>query len=164
MNPAHWHLVLNHTPVVGSMFAFGLLGWAIFRRSEELKRVGLAAVVLVAVLTIPAYLTGEPAFEAIMEILEATPFDEDPLVKAHQNAAGIAFIAAVVAAVIALAGLIRGRGGKPLSGRIVVAVFALAAITAGLMGRAANFGGTIQHSEIRGEAAPVEGRGDKTPR
>ena len=155
-NPAHWHLLLNHIPVVGSAFAFGLLGWAIFRRSEELRRAGFGAAVLVAVLTVPVYLTGEPAFEGVMEILEATPVDEDPFVKAHQDAAGIAFTAAALAGVAALWGLIRSRGGKPLSGRIVVAVLVLTAVTVGLMGRAANLGGTIRHTEIRGEAVPPE--------
>ena len=164
INPAHWHLMLNHIPVVGSAFAFLLLGWAIFRRSEELKRVGLAMVALVAAMTVPAYLTGEPAFEAVMEILEATPFDEDPLVAAHKSAAGIAFTAAAMAGLAALTGLIRSRGGKPLSKHVVMAVFVLTALTVGLMGRAANFGGAIRHAEIRGEAAPPEGSENGTRR
>ena len=164
INPAHWHLILNHIPVVGSAFALGLLGWAIFRRSDELKRVGLAVVALVAVLTAPAYFTGEPAFEAAMEVLEATPYDEDPLVKAHENAAGIAFAAAALAGVVALVALIRSRGGKPLSGRIVATAFVLTALTAGLMGRAANFGGAIRHPEIRNETAPAKGSAPKSDR
>lgn len=161
INPAHWHLMLNHIPVIGSAFALGLLGWAILRRSEELKRAGLGAVALVAVLTAPAYFTGEPAFEAVMEILEATSEDEDPLVETHEDAAGIAFTSAALAGAVALTGLILGRGGKPLSGRIVVAVFVLTAVTAGLMGRAANLGGVIRHTEIRGVTVPAEGREDK---
>ena len=156
-NPAHWHLLLNHIPVVGSGFALALLAWAIFRRSEELKRAALGAVVLVALLTVPAYMTGEPAYEGIMDIIEATPFDEDPLIEKHENAAGIAFAAAVLAGVVALAGLILGRGGTRLSGRIMMAVFVLTAITLGLMGRAANFGGAIQHAEIRPATAPAGG-------
>ena len=164
MNAAHWHLILNHIPVVGSAFALGLLGWAMARRSDELKRAGLTAVAMVAVLTAPAYFTGEPAFEAAMEVLEATPEDEDPLVKAHQNAAGIAFTAAALAGLVALAGLIQSRGGKPLSARFVVTVFVLTALTAGLMGRAANFGGAIRHPEIRGGTAPAKAKESKGER
>ncbi len=102
-------------------------------------------------------MTGEPAFEGIMEIIEATPVDEDPLIEKHESAAGFAFAAAALAGVMALAALILGRGGKRLSGRIMMAVFVLTAITVGLMGRAANFGGAIQHAEIRGAAAPAGG-------
>jgi uncharacterized membrane protein len=158
MNAAHWHLTLNHIPVVGSGFALALLGWAILRGSEELKRVGLVAVVLVAVLTVPAYFTGSPAFVAAMEVLEATPADEDPLVEKHESAAGIAFTSAALAGVSALAVLIWGRGGKPLPGRVVLAVFALSAATVLLMARTANLGGAIRHPEIGSEAVAKDNR------
>jgi uncharacterized membrane protein len=156
MNAVHWHLTLNHIPVVGSAFALGLLAWAIFRRSEELKRVGFATIVLVAVLTVPAYLTGEPAFVAAMEVLEATPADEDSLVEKHESAAGIAFTAAALAGVSALSGLIAIRGGKPLPGRLSIAVLALEAATVLLMARTANLGGAIRHPEIVTEAASAK--------
>jgi uncharacterized membrane protein len=154
MNAAHWHLTLNHIPVIGSFFALGLLAWALGRRSEELKRVSLGATVLVALLTIPAYMTGEPAFEAAMEVLEATPEDEDPIVKAHQNAASFAFGGAALTGVVALAGLLRGRfAKKPLASAMTISVFVLLLATAVLMARTANLGGQIRHSEIRSNAA-----------
>ena len=62
MSGAHLHLILNHTPVVGSVFALLLLACAFFWQSDPLKRAGLAAAVIVALLTIPTYLTGEPAW------------------------------------------------------------------------------------------------------
>jgi hypothetical protein len=154
MNAAHWHLILNHIPVVGSFFVLGLLAWALWRRSEELKRVSLGATVIVALLTIPAYMTGEPAFEAAMEILEATPEDEDPIVKVHENAAGLAFGGAALTGAVALTGLLISRGGKKLPPPLTVAVLVLLVGTAALMARAANLGGMIRHSEIRGESKP----------
>jgi hypothetical protein len=154
MNYAHWHLTLNHVPVVGSFFVLGLLAWALWRRSEELKWTSLGATVLVALLTIPAYRTGEPAFEAAMEVLEATPEDEDPIVKAHENAAGLAFGGIALAGVVALAGLIRARvTRKPIAPALVLSVFILVIGTAVLMARAANLGGQIRHSEIRNNPA-----------
>ena len=56
INAAHWHLVLNHLPVVDSLEAMLLLGWALIKNTDELKRVALAALVLVALVTIPAFL------------------------------------------------------------------------------------------------------------
>lgn len=61
MNPAHLHLMLNHIPVLGTAFCMVLVGSALIQKSEELKRVSLGAFVIVALLAIPAYLTGEPA-------------------------------------------------------------------------------------------------------
>jgi hypothetical protein len=153
MNYAHWHLILNHIPVVGSGFVLVLLAWALWRRSDELKIASLGAAVLVALLTIPVYLTGSPAFEAAMEVLETTDEDEDPIVKAHENAAGLAFGAAALAGSVALVGLLHARIRKtPLKPAVTITVFVLVAATVALMGRAANLGGTIRHSEIRSSA------------
>jgi hypothetical protein len=164
MNSAHWHLTLNHVPVVGAFFVLGLLAWALWRHSEELKRVSLGATVLVALLTIPAYMTGEPAFEAAMEVLEATPEDEDPIVKAHENAAGVAFGAVALAGVVALAGLLYSRAGKrPAPRWATIGVLVLLAGTAALMARAANLGGTIRHPEIRAGSAPTAFSGSRPP-
>ena len=157
MNYAHWHLILNHIPVVGSYFVLGLLLWALFRRSEELKRVSLGAAVLVALLTIPTYMTGEPAFEAAMEVMEATEEDEDPIVKAHENAAGWAFGVVAFTGVVALGGLIYSRGGrKPVPPAISISVLILLVGTVAAMSFAANIGGKIRHPEIRGESVSAE--------
>jgi hypothetical protein len=157
MNYAHWHLILNHIPVVGSFFALLLLAWAFWRHSEELKRASFGAAIIVALLTIPAYMTGEPAFEAAMEVLEATPEDEDPIVEAHESAAGLAFGGAALAGVVALAGLLYSRAKrKPLPASVTIIVLVLLAATAALMARAANLGGMIRHSEIRSNPVPAE--------
>jgi hypothetical protein len=156
MNYAHWHLILNHVPVVGSAFVLALLAWALLRRSEELKSASLGAAVLVALLTIPTYMTGDPAFEAAMEVLEATPEEEDPLVEMHKSAAAWAFGAAELTGVIALAALVHSRIKKtPLSPALTLTALLLLVATAILLGRTANLGGAIRHSEIRPGPAPA---------
>ncbi|HYR59058.1 MAG TPA: hypothetical protein VEO95_10525, partial [Chthoniobacteraceae bacterium] len=60
MNAAHWHLALNHLPVVGMFFGALLLIFALWRKDDRLIRVCLAALAVVAVTGVPAYLTGEP--------------------------------------------------------------------------------------------------------
>ena len=67
-NPAHLHLMLNHVPLLGTAFGLGLVGWALLRKSEELKKISLGVFVIVAVLAVPAYLMGEPA-EKLVENL-----------------------------------------------------------------------------------------------
>lgn len=146
---AHLHLVLNHLPVVGSLFALGLLAWGCWRHSEELKRAGLGAVVIVALVTIPAYLTGEPAWEDIMGL----PGDNDPYIEAHERAAQFAFGASALTGIVALIGLLKSTRGKSLSVRWTTTVLVLLVITAGMMSYVANLGGMIRHTEIRGGSA-----------
>ena len=150
----HLHLSLNHLPVVGSVFALALLAWGFWRRSEVLQRAGLAAVIIVAVAALAAYLTGEPAWEDIMDL----PGDNDPYILAHQSAAQFAFGAASLTGIMALITLATGRRRKPVVVWLVIGVLMLSLATAGLMGYAANLGGMIRHTEIRagGLAAEVK--------
>ena len=62
-NMEHVHLLLNHVPTVGSVAALGVLTLAFLRRDEGLKLVGLEVLFMVALLTLPAYLTGVAAFQ-----------------------------------------------------------------------------------------------------
>lgn len=61
MTAAHLHLVLNHMPILGSLFGLILLFIGLIRGNRILQKAGLATFVLVALITIPAFLTGEPA-------------------------------------------------------------------------------------------------------
>jgi len=65
VNLAHLHLLLNHVPTVGSVVALGLLLLALVRRDEPLKLVGLEVLFAIAVLTLPAYMTGVAAFQKL---------------------------------------------------------------------------------------------------
>ena len=57
-NLAHLHLLLNHVPTVGAVVALGLLLLAFIRRNEPLKHRGLEVLFVIAVLTLPVYMTG----------------------------------------------------------------------------------------------------------
>ena len=150
---AHLHLVLNHLPVVGSIFALLLLTWAFFRHSDELKRAGLWAAVLVSTVTIPTYFTGEPAWEDIMDV----PGDNDPFIEAHQSAAQFAFGASALTGLIALAALVMSRKGQPVPAKPTMLVLLLSLATTSLMTYVANLGGMIRHTEIRaGTVAKAE--------
>ena len=69
MSPVHWHLLLNHVPVIGTILGVLLLAWGTIRKSEELKQASLSIFIGAAVIAIPAFLTGEPA----EEVAERTP-------------------------------------------------------------------------------------------
>ncbi len=146
MNAAHLHLALNHLPVVGSLFVVLLLGWALFRRSDELLRTALGGIVLVTMLCFPAYFTGEPAEELVRNIPGITA---EP-VKAHEEAAEKAFTVLFVVGVAAL-GVLVWRRRQPIP-RWVGGSLLAALIAAGTMlGWTANLGGKIRHPEITAE-------------
>ncbi len=87
MNATHLHLLLNHLPVLGTLFGLGLLLFGIWRKSTELKKTSLGVLVLVALAAVPVYLTGEPAGDAV----ESLPGVSKPIMEQHEEAAGFAF-------------------------------------------------------------------------
>lgn len=50
MNAMHLHLLLNHVPVLGTIFGLALLVPALLRRRDELKRVVLGCLIVTAFL------------------------------------------------------------------------------------------------------------------
>src|SRR5262245_55365047 len=121
MNPAHWHLALNHIPVLGTAFGMGLVGWALIRRSEELKMVSFGVFVIVALLTIPVYLTGEPA----EHFIEHIPGVSEEAIEEHEGAATFAFAGVLAVGALSIAGLAFGWRRKSAPKWISVAALVL---------------------------------------
>jgi len=102
MSWGHLHLLLNHVPVIGTLLGLLLLLVAFGRKNEELKKVTLGLFVLIALVTVPVYLTGEPA----EEMVENIPGVSEAMIEQHENAALFSLIAVEVGGIIALAGLL----------------------------------------------------------
>lgn len=151
MNWAHIHLVLNHAPVLGTVFGLVLFAYALARRDEGLKRIGLGVFVIVALVALPVFFTGEPA----EGVVEGTAGISEPLIEAHESAALFALIGVELLGAVALAGLLFTRGrARPLSAPLARATVLVSLIAAALMARTANLGGKIHHTEIRAGAVP----------
>lgn len=154
MNPAHLHLMFNHLPVIGVPLVGALLAWALFRRSRELYRVALGSAVILAALTYPVFLTGEPAEERV----EDASWMREQLVHEHEERAEAALIAVLVTGAMAAFGLWQTRGGRMPNFKAGGVTLAGLAVSAGLLGWTAQLGGPIRHDEIRTEstaAAPA---------
>ena len=145
MNWPHVHLALNHVPVLGTSFLGLLLMTAIARRSEEMKRVSLWGLFLLAAISIPIKFTGDFASES----QQLRPELNTALVSHHEQTADQATTGVFLVGLLALAGLIAARRGKPVPTWAVTSVLIATLATFGLMLRTANSGGQIRHPEIR---------------
>jgi uncharacterized membrane protein len=152
MNWAHIHLMLNHIPVLGTVFGLALLAWGMFRRDVSLQRAALVTFVVTALAAIPVYLTGEPS-EDVVERLAGTA---KAAIETHEEAALTALIGIELLGAIGIAGLILSRMGRAGTA-LMRGAFLVAIVAAGLMAWTANLGGRIRHSELRGSAAQQPG-------
>ncbi|MEO0332049.1 MAG: hypothetical protein AAF223_10235, partial [Bacteroidota bacterium] len=67
MNDAQIHLALNHFPIIGTLFGTVLLGIGVFGKNKSLLNTGLIILILMTLITIPVYLSGEGAEEIVEE-------------------------------------------------------------------------------------------------
>ena len=149
MSLTHLHLILNHIPVVGTFCGLGLLAFALWRDSEDIKRAALGVLVMAALVAIPAYLTGEPAEDGV----KGLPGVAKAVIEQHEAAAGVALGGVLALGALALVGLIWFRGKRLLPAWFGGITLAGALIVSGLMAWAASLGGEVRHTEIRSGAA-----------
>jgi hypothetical protein len=156
VNLAHLHLLLNHVPTLGSVVALGLLLLALVRRDEALKHAGLEVLFVIAVLTLPVYMSGVAAHQK----LRAQPEISDDAMRVHQDAALAGFAVTEFAGFVAWIALWQSRRRGRAARGLVSAVTLLSVVALALMARAATLGGDIRHPEIltdlsAGAAAPA---------
>lgn len=145
MSAVHLHLVLNHLPVLGVVFAGILFVVARIQRSAAFQRIALWFLVGSALAAIPVYLTGEPA----EEVVEGLPGMAEALIERHEEAAGAAFAAMEIVGGLALLAALVFREARAMPGALAAGLIALVLGTGGLFAWTGYLGGQIRHSEVR---------------
>ncbi|HLE40337.1 MAG TPA: hypothetical protein VI956_02400 [Nitrospirota bacterium] len=145
MNWPHMHLIINHFPVVGFLFGLLFVLYAMIRKSEELQKTSLGFLVLVAVITVPVYFTGDQAGD----IMERLPDVSRSLVEQHEEAASVSLMGVLILGLIAAGGLFFFRRAATMPRWFMVLTLILAIAVNSLIGYTANLGGQIRHPEAR---------------
>jgi hypothetical protein len=144
LNLTHLHLLMNHVPTVGTGIAIGLFLLAMMRRNEHLRHASLELFFLIALATLPVYLTGVAA----QQTLQGRPEISDAAMAAHHDAALLAFILMMITGFVAWLALWQFRRHGRSAGWTTGAILVLAALTLAVVAPAANVGGEIRHPEI----------------
>jgi len=149
MNGAHWHLVLNHLPIVFPMVGIILMVTSLAAKSEVVKRTSYMIFILGALAAIAAMNTGEGA----EEVAENLPGVTENYIETHEEAAERFALLSYALGGIALLGLwasfkqhVMGKGIK-----IVTLLFAVVLMF--FAKQTGTTGGEIRHTEIRDGAA-----------
>jgi hypothetical protein len=151
VNVAQLHLLLNHVPTIGSVVVLGLLLLAFARRNEHLTHAGLEVLFVIAVLTLPAYVTGVAAQQQLRERSDVVV----DAIRMHHDAALMGFTVTEFAGFLAWVALWQTRRRGRAARGLVPAVILLLLVAVALTGRAATLGGEIRHPEIRADGAAL---------
>lgn len=162
MNLAHVHLLLNHFPSIGTIIGLGLLILALIARSEDLKRSSLVVLFAIALITIPTYMSGNAAQEAVCLVPPTpagapcpNPVFSRPIIEAHRDAAMLGYIFIELAGIFSWLGLWQYRRTGRVALWTLCGVLIFAAMTIPLMANASTIGGVIRHPEILDNPAAV---------
>ena len=127
------------------MVGAGLFLLSFLVKTEDVRRSSLIVFVVMALLTIPAFMTGVGAQEKMV----ADPSVSNTLIQRHEGAAELAVWFMEITGALAVVALWRSirRAGPARWNTSAILVCALA--TVGLMTRTGNTGGEIRHLEVR---------------
>ena len=145
MNLPHLHLLMNHVPTVGTVIGVGLFLLAMVRRNEHLKHASLEIFFLIALATLPVYLTG---VAAQLEI-QGRPGVSSAAIAAHHDAALLAFILIMLSGFVSWLALWQFRRHGRSAGWTTGAILLLAVLSLAMVAPAASVGGEIRHPEIK---------------
>lgn len=160
MSSQHLHLLLNHVPVLVTIFSVIMLAVGLWLRNETLNRTALVGFLISAVITIPVFLSGEGTEEAV----EHLPGVTEALIERHEEAADLSFWVIEALGIGALAILGFSLKKREIQ-RSLLFVLLFVGVGASIsVGYTANLGGEIRHTEIRATSAnsttPLQSKGN----
>ncbi len=154
MDGAHAHLLFNHFPIIGSILSVLVLLAGFIIKNGIVKKTAMAMIVFTAVMTVPAFLTGEPA-EEVLEAINQAP---DAIIHEHEEMAEKGLWTTIAVGALALFAFVSSK--KPIGGKLMKATLVLLIANTFFLIQIGNAGGEIRHSEIRTGGtvnAPVDG-------
>ncbi len=141
------HLILNHVPTAGFVFALFFYLVALITRNDGMTRGSLVLFVICGIIGVPTYVSGTAAMWALTQ--PPVPEISKAVINAHRDMAlwslfGLAFTGSA-----AWIELWRSRYFGSFSRLALGLVLVFALVTLGLMTETGHRGGLINHPEIR---------------
>ena len=144
MNDAHLHLLFNHLPIVGSLIGILTLAAGIFLKQPIVRKTAFGILVFSALVTLPAFFTGEGA----EEIVEELPSISHNLIHEHEESAELALWLSEALGILALIAFYLEHIQHKFSGmaNLFTLIFSIGTFVS--FAKTGNTGGEIHHPEI----------------
>jgi uncharacterized membrane protein len=149
MNLAHVHLLLNHFPILGSIFLTVLFIVALIYKNVFLQKVILWFLVAIALITAVTYLTGDPTVRAV----QGLPGVSKDMIRQHELFAKFGLGLMFVTGIIALGGALFYSYKPRLPRAFLSIILIILLINSVLFSYIGFLGGQILHQEIRTSAS-----------
>lgn len=148
MNDAHLHMVVNHFPIIGTIFGLGILITGIVLKNNSVKTVAYVLFIVAAIFAAFSMGTGEGA----EELVEDMPSVGKQIIHEHEELAetlALVLYATGVLSLLSFYFLIKKIVFEKYTSILVVIIAILGVFFAKQVGTS---GGEIRHTEIRANA------------
>lgn len=156
---AHLHLLINHGPIFGSLFAFLLLVASFFVARNVLRLTAFVILIATAPIAFVAKQSGETAEDAI----RGFPGVQRSVMHDHEEMGEKAYLISIAVGVLALAAAIYWRK-RPVPVNATIVMTLATAVATGAMMYTGLLGGRVRHTEVRPGAVEADAMTIEPPR
>ncbi len=144
---SHVHMILNHFPSVGFVFALFAFVAGLLSDNLIMKRAGLSLFAICGIVIVPTYVTGAASMWALTD----PPHEgiSKGMINAHRDMALLTLFSMAFTAASSWIALWKFRHTGQISKRTLNFVLVFAVITLAVMAETGHRGGLINHPEIR---------------
>lgn len=145
MTDAHYHLVVNHFPIIGTILGLGVLLAGILLKNKTIKNVSYVLFIIAAIFAAFSMGTGEGA----EEMVEDMPSIGKQIIHEHEEIAEKLALVLYVLGVVSLLGLYTNIKDHSKAKLVSFLALVIALVGVILAQQTGTTGGEIRHTEIR---------------
>ena len=146
MNDAHFHLIVNHLPIVGLLIGILVLLAGFVLKKTEVKLTALGIFIFSALASMAAFYSGEGAEEVVENLAGIS----ETLIHTHEEYAESFYVLTLILGGLSLITFIAELRKFRFAKYLMVLCLLLAAADGVLAKYVGTSGGEIRHQEIRG--------------
>ena len=145
MNDAHLHMIVNHFPIIGTIFGLGILIAGLFFKNNVLKNTAYVLFIIAAIFGLLAMNTGEGA----EEIVEDFPNIGKQIIHEHEEIAEKLAIILYVLGGLSIIGLYLNVKNHTKANILSYLATVTAIVAVVFAVKTGTTGGEVRHTEIR---------------
>lgn len=153
MDGLQLHLLTNHLPIVGTFAALLVVLVGMLRRSDAAISTGLIVYAVMALMAVPAYLSGEEAEERVEQISGIN----EGAIHEHEEMAEVTLWLTVISGLLALGAVITHHRNMKISSKIALAFVIIAIAAFAQAALTGHEGGKIRRPDLDGAVPAASG-------
>lgn len=152
MNDAHLHMVVNHFPIIGTIFGLGIFVVGIVMKNNVLKNTAYALFCVAALFAAVSMSTGEGA----EELVEDMPSVGKTIIHEHEEMAEKLALVLYVLGAVSLVGLYLNIKKNTKANLVSLLALSIAVVAVFVAKETGTTGGEVRHTEIRADYVPEQ--------